>query len=237
MSSQYLVGQEPTSQTTPTSDAAVSGGGVRRGWAWVGVAAGITSIAGIQLSMSLSPIYDPANPPTAESVVEHLSGRVPQLLAFHVVTVVAALLVLVFAAGLKRRLDAQAPAGSLAPALAGTGLTIVSVMMILGTGLNTEFTFGLLEPDLMVASDVSFFSHWIATIEWLWLTAGVSALAVGVAAMRGAAPRWLGVVSLVLGALTTLVGISPLQYLAGFVGPVWLLVAALGFALGDRRRG
>ncbi|SDE33913.1 hypothetical protein [Auraticoccus monumenti] len=236
MSSQYLVGQEPAHDPTPASDAAVSGGGVRRGWAWVGVAAGIASIAGIQLSMSLSPVYDEANPPTPESILLHLSGRIPQLLAFHVVTVVAALLVLVFAAGLKRRLDAQAPAGSLLPALSGTGLTIVSVMMILGTGLNTEFTFGLSQPDLMIASDVSFYSHWIATIEWLWLTAGVSAIAVGLAALRGAAPRWLGVTSLVLGVLTTLLGISPLQYLAGFVGPVWLLVAALGFALGDRRR-
>ncbi|WP_331714482.1 hypothetical protein [Auraticoccus cholistanensis] len=237
MSSQSLVGQEPATQSTVASDAAVSGGGARRGWAWVGVAAGVTSIAGIQLSMSLSPIYDEANPLTAESVVAHLAGRIPQLLAFHVVTVVAALLVLVFAAGLKRRLDAQAPAGSLLPALAGTGLTIVSVMMLLGTGLNTEFTFGLAQPELLVASDVSFYSHWIATIEWLWVTAGVSAVAVGLAALRGAAPKWLGVVSLVLGVLTTLVGISPMQYLAGFTGPVWLLVAALGFALGDRRRG
>lgn len=236
MSSQHLVGQEPAHKPTSASDAVSSGGGVRRGWAWVGVAAGVASIAGIQLSMSLSPIYEEANPPTPESIVEHLAGRIPQLLAFHVVTVVAALLVLVFAAGLKRRLDAQAPAGSLLPALSSTGLTIVSVMMILGTGLNTEFTFGLSTPELIIASDVSFYSHWIATIEWLWLTAGVSAVAVGLAALRGAAPRWLGVVSLVLGALTTLLGISPLQYLAGFVGPVWLLVAALGFALGDRRR-
>lgn len=57
-----------------------------------------------------------------------------------------------------------------------------------------------------------------------------------VASLRhGAAPRWIGVVSLLLGGLTLLVGISPLQYMAGFVGPLWLTVAALGFALGDRR--
>jgi hypothetical protein len=235
VSSQHLLGQQPT--TPPAAQAAPADRrGADRGWAWVGVLAGATSIAGIQLSMSLSPVYDEAAPPTAASITAHLAGRIPQLLAFHVVTVVAALLVLVFAAGLKRRLDAQAPAGSLLPALAGTGLTIVSVVLILGTGLNTEFTFGLASPELLVATDVSFYSHWIATIEWLWVTAGVSALAVGLAALRGAAPRWLGVVSLVLGVLTTLVGISPLQYLAGFTGPVWLLVAALGFALGDRRR-
>ena len=38
-----------------------------------------------------------------------------------------------------------------------------------------------------------------------------------------------------LGALTALFGVSPLQYLAGFVGPIWLLVVALGFTFGDRR--
>ena len=52
---------------------------------------------------------------------------------------------------------------------------------------------------------------------------------------HAAAPRWIGAVSVVLGGLTLVAGLSPLQYLAGFTGPVWLLVVALGFALGDRR--
>ena len=43
-------------------------------------------------------------------------------------------------------------------------------------------------------------------------------------------------VSLLLGGLTVLTGVSPFQYLAGMIGPVWLTVAALGFLLGDRRR-
>ena len=209
--------------------------GSPRAWAWLGAAAGAASIASIQLSMAAGPSYGPTAP-TPESITRDLAQQIPQLLAFHVVTVVAALLVLVFAAGLKRRLDAQAPAGSLLPSIAATGLLVVSVTQILGSGLNTEFIFGLKQPEALIASDVSFYSHWIATIPWLWVTAGVSALALGLAALRGAAPRWLGIVSLGLGALTVLVGISPLQYLAGFVGPVWLLVAALTFALGDRRQ-
>jgi hypothetical protein len=206
-----------------------------RAWAWLGAVAGAASIASMQLSMKAGPSYD-AGTPTPESITRELSGHIPLLLAFHVVTLVAALLILVFAAGLKRRLDAQAPAGSLLPSIASTGLVIVSVIQILGTGLNTEFIFGLNRPDQVIASDVAFYSHWIATISWLWVTAGLSALALGLAALRGAAPKWLGVVSLLLGGLTTLVGVSPLQYLAGFVGPVWLLVAALTFALGDRRQ-
>lgn len=188
--------------------------------------------------MSLSPPYDPANPPTAESITAHLAEHIPNLLVFHLTTVVSALLLLVFAAGLRRRLEAQAPAGSLLPGVASIGLLVVAGVQVLGSGLNTEFMFGLFDPELMVATDVSFYSHWVATIPWLWVTAGVSALAVGIAAVRhGAAARWLGAVSLVLGGLIVLVGVSPLQYLAGFVAPIWLLIATLAFALGERQRG
>jgi hypothetical protein len=81
-----------------------------------------------------------------------------------------------------------------------------------------------------------FFAHWVGTIGWLWVGAGVAALAVAVAALKhAAAPRWIGWVSAVLGVITTLFGISPLQYMAGMTGPVWLLVVTLGFLLGDRK--
>ncbi|MFC6343814.1 hypothetical protein ACFP8W_17645, partial [Nocardioides hankookensis] len=53
---------------------------------------------------------------------------------------------------------------------------------------------------------------------------------------HAAAPTWLGWVGVVLGGVTLLVGLSPLQYMAGFSGPVLVLVLGLGFALGDRRR-
>ncbi|MET1004328.1 MAG: hypothetical protein ABWX96_02200 [Propionibacteriaceae bacterium] len=232
MSSQSLTNTNPTVLDPTVAQPRTTR--TPRGWAWVGVVAGVASIASIQLSMAAGPVYGPVAP-TPESITRDLADRIPQLLAFHLTTMVAALLLLVFAAGLKRRLDAQAPAGSLLPSLAGTGLVIVSVMQILGAGLDTEFIFGLNQPEKLITSDVSFYSHWIATIPWVWVTAGISAVAVGLAALRGAAPKWLGIVSLVLGALTVLVGASPLQYLAGFVGPLWLLVAALAFALGDRR--
>ena len=50
----------------------------------------------------------------------------------------------------------------------------------------------------------------------------------------GGVPRWIGRVGLILGGITLLLGISPLQYMAGMTGPLWLLVTALGFCLGDR---
>jgi hypothetical protein len=66
-------------------------------------------------------------------------------------------------------------------------------------------------------------------VPWLWVGAGVAAIAVGLAGRAfGAVPTWLVRTSLVLGAVTTLFGISPLQYLAGMTGPLWLTIAAVG---------
>jgi hypothetical protein len=208
-----------------------------RAWAWTGVAAGALALVGMQASMAVGQNWE-ATAGDADAVVADLGTRVPTLLVFHTATILSALLVLVFAAGLKRRLDAQAPAGSLVPTVAGWGLVLVSVAGLLGTGLNTEFTFAVAfaEPDQIVAESVAFYSNWVATIPWLWVGAGVAGTALGVSALKhGTAPRWIGVVGVVLGGITLLAGVSPLQYLAGFTGPVWLLVTALGFALGGRR--
>ena len=145
------------------------------------------------------------------------------------------MLLLVFSAGLKRRLDAQAPAGSLLPTVAAWGLGLVSVAGLLGTGLDTEFIFGVHESDQMVPEVGVFFGHWVGTIPWLWVGAGVAAVSLAIAALRhAAAPKWIGIVSLILGTITVLFGISPLQYMAGMFGPIWLLVVSLGFAFGDR---
>ncbi|WP_435737884.1 hypothetical protein V5D56_04610 [Cellulosimicrobium sp. PMB13] len=206
-----------------------------RAWAWTGVAAGVLGLVSIQASLAFGANWE-ETAGDADAIVADLAGKTGTLLVFHTATIACALLVLVFAAGLRRRLDAQAPAGSLLPTVAGWGLVLVSVAGLLGSGLDTQFMFGLAEADRLVAESGAFYSDWVATIPWLWVGAGVTGVALGAAALRhAAAPRWIGVVGVVLGGLTLLTGISPLQYMAGFVGPVWLIVTALGFALGDRR--
>jgi len=206
-----------------------------RAWAWTGVVAGVLGLVSIQTSMALGVNWE-ETAGDADAIVEDLAGRLGTQLVFHTATIACALLVLVFAAGLRRRLDAQAPAGSLLPTVAGWGMVLVSVAGLLGSGLDTQFLFGLGGTDLIIAESGAFYSDWVSTIPWLWVGAGVAGVALGVAALRhAAAPRWIGVVGLVLGGLALLTGVSPLQYMAGFVGPVWLVVTALGFALGDRR--
>lgn len=206
-----------------------------RAWAWTGVAAGALGIASIQSSLAASVDWE-ATAGDAGAIVADAAGKQGAFLAFHVTTTLCLLLLPVFALGLARRLDQQAPVGSLLGKLAAWGLGLVSAALLLGSGLDTQFLFGLSDPSMLVPESGAFYTDWVATIPWLWLGAGLSGLALAVAALRhAAAPRWIGVVSLVLGGLTTLAGVSPLQYMAGFTGPLWLLVVALGFALGDRR--
>ncbi len=208
----------------------------RRGWALAGVGAGVAGIVSIVGSLSVSGTYDPAIETDAMAQARLLADKTPNILVFHTATMLAVVLLVVIAAGITRRLCAQAPAGSLLPTVAGGGLLLTAVAGLMGAGLTTEFVFGLSEPDRMIPEVTVFFGHWIATIPWLWVGAGITAMAVAVAAIRhAAAPRWIGWVSVVLGGLTLLFGVSPLQYMAGFTGPVWLTVTSLGFLLGDRR--
>jgi hypothetical protein len=196
---------------------------------YAGVGAGIAGITAILGSSFANAVYDPDLAGDAGGLTEKMSEQLAPLLVFHVGAVLAALLLVVFAAGLRRHLARRLPEGSLAPQVASTGLVLVSVALLMGSALNTEFIFGLMDTDLLVPETAVLYGHWVATVPWVWGGAGLAALAVGQAGRsRQAVPRWLTWVSLVLGGLTTLLAISPLQYMAGMTGPLWLLIVAVG---------
>lgn len=207
-----------------------------RTWAVTGTVAGLAGIAGIQTSATIDAVYDEAYVGDAARITERLDDFVPELLVLHGTMMTASLLLLVFAAGLRRRLQGQAPAGSLAPDVAAGGLLLTSVAALMGVAFTTEIVFGLTSDDLPLDPEFgAVVAHWTGTVPWLWVGAGVTGLAVAVAALRhAAAPRWIGWAAALLGGVTTLAGVSPLQYLAGFTGPVLVLVLGAGFALGDR---
>jgi hypothetical protein len=208
-----------------------------RTWALAGLGAGAAGIVGIQASLGIDAVYNKKYAGDADKIADRLGDVVPQLLALHFGMVIAALLMLVFAAGLRRRLKAQAPIGSLLPDVAAGGLMLTSVAALLGSGFTTEIVFGVTDEEINMDSEfAAMVGHWVGTIPWLWVGAGATGVAVAAAALRhAAAPRWVGWVAAVLGGLTLLLGISPLQYMAGFTGPLLVLLLGVGFFFGDRR--
>lgn len=179
---------------------------------------------GIQASVAMGAAYDEDNAGNAVAITVAFAEQRTAMLVMHLSLTVSTLLLLIFAAGLHRQLRASLPEFSILPSVAAFGLVLTSAGTLLGTGLDTELLFGLSDTDKMVPEVAVFASHWMGTILWLWVGAGLSGLVVAVAALRHReVPRWLGWTSLMLGGLTTFFGISPLQYMAGFVGPVWVL--------------
>ncbi|MGW0045358.1 hypothetical protein [Rhodococcus sp. NPDC003348] len=209
----------------------------RRAWVAAGVVAGLAGVVGIQASGGVTAVYDETIAGNPVAIAERLADQRTMILIEHTGFAVAALALLVFAAGLARLMAARLAPASVLPQVAAGGLIVTSAISLIGTGLTTELVFGLSEGTKMVPEFAVVGAHWLGTIPWLWAAAGVSALAVAVASLRhGALPRWLGWTSVVLGGLTALFGISPLQYMAGFTGPVWVLVCAVGLWFTGRKR-
>ena len=207
----------------------------RPGWAGFGLAAGLCGIVSIVASTMTGAVYEKDIAGDATAIADRLAEMTPQILVFHTATMLCTLLLLVFAAGLHRQLAQRLGGDSLLPAVASSGLMLVSVAGLLGSGLTTEFVFGVQQPDQLVPESAVFFGHWIGTIPWLWAGAGVTAAAVAVAAVRhGVYARWLGWTSAVLGGLVLLLAVSPLQYMAGMLGPIWVTLVSAALLLTRR---
>jgi hypothetical protein len=206
-----------------------------RSWAVAGVGSALLGAATIVTSSAAGFVYqDEFSHGSVDGIAGELSDQVGVLFAFHSITVLGALLMVVFAAGLFRRLRATA-AESLAPVVALVGLAGTAIVSVLGSGLDTEFMVPATQDDVSVDDgSAAFYGHWIGTIPWLWTLVGLAGLAVFVASRSRAVPRWLGVVGLVFGGLTVLLGVSPFEYMSGVTGVLWLLVTAVGFTVGDR---
>jgi hypothetical protein len=197
----------------------------------------VAGVISLVASSAAGAVYEENIAGDATAITDRLSEMVPQILVFHTATMASALLLVVFAAGLHRQLVQRLGPESLLPTIASFGLVLVSVAGLMGSGLTTEFVFGVGDPDVLVPETAAFFGHWIGTIPWLWSGAGLAALAVGIAALRHQAyARWLGWTSVALGGLTILFAISPLQYMAGMVGPIWLIAMSAGLLLSGREQ-
>lgn len=205
-----------------------------RGWAFAGAAAGVCGIGTLVTSTMIDVVYREEFATDDHGVAAALQDKAGVIFTFHAITAVGALLLVVFAAGLYRRLR-QRDADSSAPFVAAAGLVGTAVVMIMGSGLDTEFSTGLTDEVSVSDSSAAMFNHWIGTIPWLFTMAGLTGLALYAASRRGSVPRWIGRTGLVLGGLTVLFGISPLEYMSGVPAVLMLVAVGLGFGLGDRR--
>src|SRR5690349_8503545 len=88
------------SATTAPSTATPS----RRLWAWAGVGAGLAGLVSIGASMQIDAVYAPDVAGDPAAIVGRLAEQTAAILTFHTATMVGLALLVVFAAGLRRRL-------------------------------------------------------------------------------------------------------------------------------------
>lgn len=237
MSTQLSTSNPVRSDVVPTDDrpAAPARPVSSRLWALSGLGAGLLGIGTIITSSMVDVVYRDEFKGTTEGVTQALEEKTGVLFAFHSITTLGALLMVVFAAGLFRRLRHGA-GDSIAPMVAFAGLLGTAVVSVLGAGLDTEMAMALSagENGTVPDSTASFYNNWIGTIPWVWVLAGLAGLAVHTVSRLDGVPRWIGRVGLVMGGLAVLVGVSPLQYMAGPVAVLWLVITSVGFLVGDR---
>jgi hypothetical protein len=204
-------------------------------WSVAGIGAGLAGLGILVTTSMVDGVYDQDLAGEPDKIAAKIAGETGAMFAFHSIAVIGALLLVVFGVGLFRRLRAVA-ADSAAPVVALAGLLGTAVVVVMGSGLDTEFMMSLSQDDTSVdAYSTALYNHWIGTIPWVWVLAGLAGLATYAVSRRGDVPRWIGRAGLVLGGLTVLLGISPLEYLAGATGALMVLVTALGFTVGDRQ--
>ncbi|UWP87182.1 hypothetical protein Dfulv_24250 [Dactylosporangium fulvum] len=208
---------------------------VGRGWALSGALGGLVGLAGLLVGADLTAtVGDGIKDNTL--VVAAIADHRAYVWAYQVVCSVAAVCILIFAAGLRRHLGAQEPAGSLVPGVAAAGLGLVAATLVVGGGISTELYWALGEPERWDPDTIASLVEIYNTIAWLWVGAGVSAAAVAVGGFRhGSASRWLAAVSALLALLVFATQVFPAQYGALFPGGLWVFVAGLAFLFGGRR--
>jgi hypothetical protein len=214
--------------TSESTHAAERPTGTSRRWQLAGLGAGVAGIGSIVGSSLSGAVYEDRIAGDAVAITDRLAEMTSQIMFFHTATMVSCALLVVFAAGLQRDLRQRLGSDSLLPQVASSGLLLTAVALLMGGALTTEFVFGVADPGLLVPETAAFFGHWIGTVPWLWGGAGLAGIAVAAAAFRhGSYARWVGWTSAILGGLAAFFLVSPLQYMAGMVGPLWLTIISI----------
>jgi hypothetical protein len=156
-----------------------------------------------------------------------LRDNVPAFRVTLVATFVALVLLVVFAAGLRRALLSQSPPGSLYPDMAAAGCILTAAAGVVYIGLLGLMLF----QDEMPPGALGAVWQLVVAAPAMTIGLAVSQLAVAAASLRhGALPRslgWLSGLCLVAATAVVVVGIPFLAYIPGFV---FLLVTGIVLA-------
>jgi hypothetical protein len=87
----------------------------QKGWTYAGIGAGLAGIAALVGSSLTDAVYNENIAGDPVAITDKLADQTASILLLHVGGMVSALLLLIFAAGLRRRLTEVLPAGSLLP--------------------------------------------------------------------------------------------------------------------------
>ena len=140
-------------------------------------------------------------------MLAELDGKAGWVWAFQTVGVALALLLVIFALGLRRRLAGQEPAGSLVPDLAALGLILMAIMTLVGTGISTEMFHALRHTDEVDPDTISAHLAIYNTLAWVWAGGLLTTGAMAVAGLRhGSVSRRFGRFAAVM---SVLVGAHP----------------------------
>ena len=198
-----------------------------RGWAYAGLLGGIGSFLfflgpGMMLSTSTDALADNAD------VLAEVEGKAGWVWAFQTTGVALAVLLAIFAVGLRRRLAGQEPAGSLVPDLAGLGLILMSIMTLVGTGISTEMFHALRHTDEVDPDTIATHLAIYNTMAWVWAGGMLTTGAIAVAGLRhGSVSRRLGRFAAVMTGLVVLTQVLPFQYLAVLPMSIFLIVCGV----------
>ena len=148
--------EDPVTSTiapSTSSDILTSEPPASRRWLTAGVVAGVAGIGSIVASSMTGAVYEDDIAGDAVAITDRLAEMVPQILLFHTATMVSALLMVVFAAGLYRQLRRRLGATACSPRSPRPAWCSSSAALIMGSGLTTEFVFGVGEPGAAGARD------------------------------------------------------------------------------------
>ncbi|MFC5996220.1 hypothetical protein ACFQE5_18605 [Pseudonocardia hispaniensis] len=202
------------------------------GWAWAGALGGLLGVAGLMVTGNL---YDVETGVVADNaaLAAAIAERAPLVWAQQALCAVVATCLVVFAAGLRRHLAAQEPAGSLVPQVAATGVGLTAVALLVGGGISTELYWALTGPQPFDPDTIGAHVAIYNTMAWLWGGLALSAGAVALGGLRrGSVGRLLALFSALMAVLLAATQVLPVQYIAVVPGALWLI--GMGAAMARR---